>query len=128
MNFYVEDLIRNFYKYYPYTRYIFEQPKAIGGGSFGCLNLSEFIVIDEDSAHLKFKTLKGETLMFSIDSLSDRVQLEVRNTILRDFGSFAYACLGNDHLDRTELDSVLEKQKKLLEEKYGAALERNNTK
>lgn len=128
MNFQAKELVKTFYKYYPYTRYIFKQPKSLSGCPFSSMNLSEFIVLDENSVHLKFKTLKGEMLMFSMNDLADHVQDAVRKTVLSDFGSFAFACLNNNHLDRTELDNVLETQKKLLEEKYGTVLVRENSK
>lgn len=138
-----KDFINTYNDYYPFERYIVKNPKQINY-LFDDVLLCELFIpsteikpiiregefvgftrINDDDIYIKLKTSVGEIRMAYYD-FNDHIREEIRNIIISDFGAYEFECLYVEHEDDSDLSIALQTQKKLIEEKYGICVVKNN--
>ena len=107
----MKNFLEVFRHWYPYKRYIVENPKPIGL-KYEDAVLKE-IFSDEDEVYVVIEGPAG-SMRFDLFDFKDHIQEEIRDIILNDFGKYAWECLYVDHEDTDDLDRVLSRQKDLI--------------
>lgn len=141
MGDYDKEFLDTFNECYPFERYIFKEPKSLGM-TFDDVLLTEIFVpyteikpvtnengsylfstsIPYNEVYVKVVGNAGEMRIGYID-FESHIREMIRYNFIEDFGKYEYECLYVDHEDEGNgnalLLDVLEKQKALIEEKYG---------
>ena len=131
-----EEFLSVFNEYYPYERYIIENPKPIGN-LFDDLLLTEIfipkteikLIVDEDGTdyftkinsddvYVKVKGCAGEMRIGYFD-FAYNIRQNIRDIFCEDFGAYEYECLYVEYEDLSQLKNKLEFQKELIISKYG---------
>ena len=135
-----EEFVMEFNTYYPFERYIFNEPKSLGN-LFDDAVVSELFIpsteikpqvdkygnflgynnINNDEVYVKLKTSIGEMRIGYYD-FAEHIREDIRWNVFNDFGGYEWECLYIEHdedEDNTELKVALMKQKSLIEHKYG---------
>lgn len=129
-----------FNEYYPFERYILENPQSIGN-LFDDAILTEIFIpsteikpiddsfkewtsIDKDDIYVKIKGPAGEMRMCYFD-FANHIQENIRWNILEDFGE-EWQNLYVEYDDDSKLKNKLLKQKELIEKKYGICTIKEN--
>jgi len=137
MNDYDKEFLTVFNEYYPFERYILENPKSIGN-LFDDLLLTEIFIpkteiepifgenghiimfteINSDNIYVKVKGCAGEMRIGYFD-FAEHIRENIRDFFIKDIGDYVYECLFVEHEDLSQLKNKLELQKELITSKYG---------
>lgn len=137
MEDYDKNFIDTFNEYYPFERYIFEEPKSIDN-LFDDLLLTEIFIpkteikpicndsgdllywtsINKNDIYIKVKTKDGSEIRLGYFDFESHIRENIRDIFVSDFGDYEYECLYVDHEDKEDLNKRLAKQKELIESKY----------
>lgn len=139
---YDENFLSLFNEYYPFERYIIKDPKPLNC-LFDDVLLTEIFVpyteikpimyngsfidytsINKDDVYVKIKGKAGE-MRFGYFDFNDHIRDEIREIVFGDIGEFALEGLYVDEeegvpVNKEDLIEMLNIQKRLIEEKYGA--------
>ena len=141
MDDYDKEFLNTFNECYPFERYIFKEPKSLDM-TFDDMLLTEIFIpyteikpvtnengsylfstsIPYNEVYVKVVGNAGEMRIGYVD-FETHIREMIRYNFIEDFGEYEYECLYVDHEDEgngnASLLDVLEKQKALIEEKYG---------
>ena len=136
---YNEQFINTFNEYYPFERYILKEPKRINY-LFDDVKLAELFIpnteikpitddngnlitfteIPDNEIYVKLIGPSGEFRMAYFD-FAEHIREEIRISVVLDMGQYEWESLYVDHEDNDEkLGKELQKQKRLLIQKYGS--------
>lgn len=138
------EFVEEFNTYYPFERYIFNNPKPLGN-LFDDAIVTELFVpsteikpnfsedgyfygynsIDNDEVYIKLKTSVGEMRIGYYD-FAEHIREDIRWNVFNDFGGCEWEGLYVEHDDDTDLKAALMKQKELIEQKYGECKIKDN--
>ena len=129
--------INIFNEYYPFDRYIIEEPKSIEP-TFDDLYLTEVFVpkteikpityngnficytgVNKDEIFVKVKC-KAEEFRIGYYDFEDNIRRSIINIVIEDFGEYEWECLycQDEDTEYPELQSAINRQKTLIEAKY----------
>lgn len=132
-----KSFINIFNEYYPFDRYIIEEPKSIEP-TFDDLFLTEVFVpkteikpllyngkfvcyteVNKDEIYVKVKC-KTEEFRIGYYDFEDHIRRSIINTVIEDFGEYQWECLycQDEDTEYPELQSAINRQKALIEAKY----------
>lgn len=132
-----EQFIDTFNEYYPFERYILENPQSIGN-LFDDAILTEIFIpsteikpilnpdgsfqrwtsIDRDDIYVKIKGPAGEIRMCYFD-FANHIRENIYYNVLDDFGGKEWQDLYVEYDEESNLKNKLLKQKELIEKRYG---------
>lgn len=139
-----EEFVMEFNTYYPFERYIFNEPRSLGN-VFDDAVVSEVFVpsteikpqfdrngkffgyngIANDEVYIKLKTSVGEMRIGYYD-FAEHIREDIRWNVFNDFGGCEWEGLYVEHDDNTDLKIALMKQKSMIEKKYGECKIKSN--
>lgn len=139
-----KEFAEKFNTYYPFERYIFNNPKPLRNlfddavvtelfvpstdikpeFSEECYFIGFTTIIDDD-VYIKLKTSVGEMRIGYYD-FAEHIREDIRYNIIQDFGSCEWEGLYVEHDDNSDLKVALMKQKSMIEEKYGECKIKSN--
>lgn len=132
-----KSFINIFNEYYPFDRYIIEEPKSIEP-TFDDLFLTEVFVpkteikpllyngkfvcytgVNKDEIYVKVKC-KTEEFRIGYYDFEDHIRRSIINTVIEDFGEYEWECLycQDEDTEYPELQNAINRQKALIEAKY----------
>ena len=129
--------INIFNEYYPFDRYIIEEPKSIEP-TFDDLYLTEVFVpkteikpitynsnficyteVNKNEIFIKVKC-KAEEFRIGYYDFADNIRRSIINIVIEDFGEYEWECLycQDEDTEYPELQSAINRQEALIEAKY----------
>lgn len=132
-----KSFINVFNEYYPFDRYIIEEPKSIEP-TFDDLFLTEVFVpnteikpiihndslvsfteVNRDEIYVKVKC-KTEEFRIGYYDFEDNIRRSIINIVIEDFGEYEWECLycQDEDTEYPELQSAINRQEALIEAKY----------
>lgn len=136
MNTYDEHFLNVFNEHYPFERYIVKEPKSIDN-LFDDALLTEVFVphteivaktdshnmvywtsINKNEVYVKLKIKDTEVRLGYFD-FEEHIRENIRHIIYEDFGCYEWECLYVDYDDLSDLNNLLDLQKKMITDKYG---------
>jgi hypothetical protein len=129
-----ESFLDIFNFHYPFERYIIQNPKSIGNLYDDAILTEIFVPYIDDSEELIgsdeiYIKIKGEagTMRFAYFDFEEHIRLNIIRIFYEDFGISEYEYLYIDYDDTYDiLKPILDRQKKLIIEKYGECYTKNN--
>ena len=135
---YDDEFIKLFNENYPFEKYIFSTPQSLGMLFDDVLmteifipyteikpitsqngSLIGFTEVPKDEIYIKVIGKSGEMRIGYFD-LESHIRETIRDAFVYDFGDYEYECLYVDYDDMQPLIDVLQRQKELISNKYGA--------
>ena len=139
-----KEFVEEFNTYYPFERYIFNNPKPLGNLFDDAVVIELFVPsteikavfgeeghfygytgINNDEVYIKLKTAASEIRIGYYD-FAEHIREDIKWNIIQDFGSCEWEGLYTEHEDDSDLKTALLKQKEIIEYKYGECKIKDN--